>query len=178
MNRIRRALAMLALSLSLVAATATLAAAASLPTTRIEDQNDRLLHHLQAAQAQRTQAAVQLARSMERDSTPTADLSSSAPAEDQNDRLLRNLEAAQAERTRAAVQLARSMERNLTPVPAAGAAVAQPLVRPLPAAPGEPVNVIGVVLLGLFGGLLGGTGAIAGWTAASRRRTHRAVAAM
>jgi hypothetical protein len=61
---------MLALSLSLVAATATVAAAAPLPTTGIEDQNDRLLRNIEAAQAERTQAAVQLARSMERNLTP------------------------------------------------------------------------------------------------------------
>jgi hypothetical protein len=70
MRRTHRTLAMLALSLSLVAATATVAAAAPLPTTGIEGQNDRLLRNIEAAQAERTQAAVQLARSMERNLTP------------------------------------------------------------------------------------------------------------
>jgi hypothetical protein len=61
-----RALAMLALSLALVAATIA-AAAAETPAT---DQNDRLLASLQAGQAERTQAALALARSMERHPTP------------------------------------------------------------------------------------------------------------
>jgi hypothetical protein len=70
MSRTHRALAMLALSLALATATATVAAAAPSPTTGIEDQNDRLLRNLQAAQAERTQAAVVQARSLERDLTP------------------------------------------------------------------------------------------------------------
>ena len=70
MRRTHRTLAMLALSLSLVAATATVAAAAPLPTTGTGDQNDRLLRNIEAAPAERTQAAVQLARSMERNLTP------------------------------------------------------------------------------------------------------------
>jgi hypothetical protein len=70
MSRTHRTLAMLALSLALVAATTTLAAAAPPPITGIEDQNDRLLRNLQAAQAERTQAAVVLARSMDRNLTP------------------------------------------------------------------------------------------------------------
>jgi ABC-type transporter MlaC component len=65
-SRTHRALAMLALSLTLATATATVAAAAPSPTAGIEDQNDRLLRNLQAAQAERTGAAVVLARSMER----------------------------------------------------------------------------------------------------------------
>jgi hypothetical protein len=44
------------------------------------------------------------------------------------------------------------------------------------AVPAE-VNVLAILLLGLLGGLVGGGAAMAGWTAASRRRTHRAVAA-
>jgi ABC-type transporter MlaC component len=70
MKQTHRALTMLALSLTLVAATATLALAAPQPTNRIEGQNDRLLRNLQAGQTQRTQAAVTLARSMERNLTP------------------------------------------------------------------------------------------------------------
>ena len=69
MSQTHRALAMLALSLALVAATTAVAAAATLPTG-IEDQHDRLLRNQQAAQAERTQAAVEQARSMERDFTP------------------------------------------------------------------------------------------------------------
>jgi hypothetical protein len=65
MSQTHRALAMLALSLALVAATTAVAAAAT-PPTGIEDQHDRLLRNLNAAQAERTQAAVEQARSMER----------------------------------------------------------------------------------------------------------------
>jgi hypothetical protein len=70
MSRTHRALVMLALSLSVATATTTVAAAAPSPGPAIEDQNDRLLRNLQAAQPERTQAAVTLARSMERDVTP------------------------------------------------------------------------------------------------------------
>ena len=69
MSQTHRALAMLALSLALVAATTAVAAAAT-PPTGIEDQHDRLLRNQQAAQAERTQAAVEQARSMERNLTP------------------------------------------------------------------------------------------------------------
>ena len=69
MSQTHRALAMLALSLALVAATTAVAAAAT-PPTGIEDQHDRLLRNLNAAQAERSQAAVEQARSMERDFTP------------------------------------------------------------------------------------------------------------
>jgi hypothetical protein len=64
-----RALAVLALSLTLAAATAAVAVAAT-PPTGIEDQNDRLLRNLQAAQAERTQAAVAQVRAMERNLAP------------------------------------------------------------------------------------------------------------
>lgn len=129
MSRTQRALAMLALCLAIVSATTAVAAAAPTLTTRIEDQNDRLL---------------------------------------------RNLEAGQAERTQAAVELARSMERNLRPVAAADMVVAQPAA---PAVPGAGVDVLATLLLGLVGGLIGGGAAMAGWTATSRRRLHRAAAA-
>jgi hypothetical protein len=66
MSRTHQALAVLALSLAV--ATATTAVAAAAPP--IEDHNDRLLRNLRAGQAERTQAAVTLARSMERDLTP------------------------------------------------------------------------------------------------------------
>jgi hypothetical protein len=125
MSRTQRALAMLALCLAMVSATTAVAAAAPTPTTRIEDQNDRLL---------------------------------------------RNLKAGQAERTQAAVELARSMERNSTPVAAADIVVAQPAAR---AVPGAGVDVLATLLLGL----IGGGAAMAGWTATTRRRLHRAAAA-
>jgi hypothetical protein len=125
MSWTHRALAILALSLPLVSAT-TAVAAATPPTTTIEGQNDRLLRSLQAGQAERTQAAVALAR---------------------------------------------SMERNLTPVLAAGIAAAQPVARTDPAGGAD---VLATVLLGLVGGLVGGIVAMAGWTATTHRRLHRA----
>jgi hypothetical protein len=70
MRRTHRALAMLALSLALVTATAAVAAAAPSTPPAIEDQHDRLLRNLQTGQAERVQAAVELARSMERNLTP------------------------------------------------------------------------------------------------------------
>jgi hypothetical protein len=219
MRRTHRAAAMLALSLALVSATTAVAAAAPLPTTGIEDQNDRLLRSLQAAKAERTQAAVELARSMERNLNTTTAVTSPAaiedrllrnlragqverseaavqlqrtmerdlnrtagiplPArvEDQHDRLLRNLQAGRAERTQATVQLARAMERNLAPAPPVGGIAAQPAPRSDPAVPGRDVAVLTTLLVGLIGGLVGGAAAIAGWTAASRRRLHRAASA-
>ena len=83
MSRTHRALAMLALSLALV--TATTAAAAATPPTGIEDQHDRLLRNREAAAADRTQAAVALARSMERDLRPIAPAAPAAPPAAQPD---------------------------------------------------------------------------------------------
>jgi hypothetical protein len=44
------------------------------PPPTIEDQNDRLLRYLRAEQAEHTQAAVELRRSMERNVVPAPDL--------------------------------------------------------------------------------------------------------
>jgi ABC-type transporter MlaC component len=175
MNGKHRALAALALSLTLAAATAAVAVAAT-PPTGIEDHNDRLLRNLQATQAERTQAAVAQARTMERDLAATAAVVAPAPVEDQNDRLLRNLQAVQAEGTQDAVARARAMERNLAPTPAVDVVAAQPIVRPDVAAPGAGVDVLATLLLGLVGGLVGGGAAIGGWTIATRRRVHRVAA--
>jgi hypothetical protein len=161
MSRTYRALTTLALSLALVAATAAVAAAA--PSA--EDQNDRLLRGIEAAQAARTQNAVEQARALERQAGAVA---AQPAAEDQNDRLLRNLEAAQAQRTQAAVERIRAGERNLPVAPVVTIAA-----QPVPAATGRDVDLIAVALLALVGGLIGG----AAWTAASRRRPNRAVAA-
>jgi len=95
----------------------------------------------------------------------------SSAVEDQNDRLLRSIEAAQAERTQAAVEQARAGERNLGPVPVVTIAP-----QPVPAAGGDDVDLLPILLLGLVGGLAGGA-AIAGLAAAIRRHTQRAVAA-
>jgi len=82
MSRTHRALAMLALSLALVTATAAVAAAAPPSPAGIEDQSDRLLRNLEAGQAERTRAAVELARSMERNltSVPAAGVLAAQPA--------------------------------------------------------------------------------------------------
>jgi hypothetical protein len=169
MSQTHRALAMLALSLALVAATTAVAAAAT-PPTLIQDPHDRLLRNQQAAQADRTQAAVALARSMERSFKVTA---SPARIEDQHDRWLRNQQDGQAERTTAAVALARSMERTLTPGPATPVVAAQPG----PAVPDAGVDVTATVLLGLVSGLVGGVAAIGGWILATRRHRPRPVPA-
>jgi hypothetical protein len=164
MPRIHRALTTLALSLAIAAATTAVAVAA--PTgSAVEDQNDRLLRNLETAQAARTQAAVEQARALERQAGAAA---AEPVAEDQNDRLLRNLEAAQAERTQAAVERFRAGERELGPAPVVTVAA-----QPVPAAADRDVDLVAFALLGLVGGLIGG----AAWTAASRRRSDRAVAA-
>ena len=62
---------------------------------------------------------------------------------------------------------------STTPVPAAGAAAA-PAARTNRAVPGQDMDVLTILLLGLVGGLVGGGAAMAGWTTATRRRTHRA----
>jgi hypothetical protein len=95
----------------------------------------------------------------------------SSAVEDQNDRLLQSLQAGQAERTQAAVEQARAGERNLGPVPVVTIAP-----QPVPAAGGDDVDLLPILLLGLVGGLAGGA-AIAGLAAAIRRHTQRAVAA-
>jgi hypothetical protein len=181
MRRTYRALTTLALSLALVAATAAVAAAA--PSA--EDQSDRVLRGIETAQAARTQAAVEQARALERQAVAAAaelaqrkalyeselqqNLAAAQPAgEDQNDRLLRNLETAQAQRTQAAIERVRAGERELDPAPVVTIAA-----QPAPAATGRDVDLIAIALLALVGGLIGG----AAWTAASRRRPNRAVAA-
>ena len=157
MTRTYRALTTLALSLALVAATAAVAAA--VPSA--EDQNDRLFRGIETAQAARTQAAVERARALERQSGAVA----AAPAaEDQNDRLLRGIETAAAQRTQAAVERVRAGERELGPAPVVTIAA-----QPVPAATGRDVDLIAIALLALLGG--------AGGTAASRRRPNRTVAA-
>jgi hypothetical protein len=78
MSRRYRALVLLALCVA-VAAVTTVGAVAAQPTPpTIEDHNDRLLRHLRAEQAAREQAAVQLARSMERSFVPASTTDSPA----------------------------------------------------------------------------------------------------
>jgi hypothetical protein len=165
MSRTHRALTVLALGLALAAGTTAAVAAPPTPSA-VEDQNDRLLRHLQAGDRARTQAAIEQARAIERNAGPAA-----VGAEDQNDRLLRGLEARAAAGTQAAVEQARAIERNLGPVPVVTVAP-----QPVPAAAGRNLDPLAVVLLGLVGGLIGGA-AIAAGVAANRRHGQRAVAA-
>lgn len=69
-------------SRALVTATTAVAAAAPSNPPAIEDQHDRLLRNLRAQEAERTQAAVALARSMERNLTavPTATVAAARAA--------------------------------------------------------------------------------------------------
>jgi hypothetical protein len=64
------------------------------------------------------------------------------------------------------------LEHNLAAAPAADVAATQPR----PAAPSPDVDVLATLLIGLVGGLVGGAGAMVGWTATTRRRQPRAAA--
>jgi hypothetical protein len=98
--------------------------------------------------------------------------------EDQHDRRLRNLRAEQAERIRTAVELFRSGERSFVPDPdIIGDVAAPPPARPVPALPRPGVGVVASLLLGLVGGVVGGCAAMAGWTAAVRRRLRQPASA-
>jgi hypothetical protein len=170
MSRTYRALTTLALGLALVATTAAVAVAAEdLGQPRKALYQSELEQNLagQAARAQaaRTEAAVERARALERQAGAVA---AQPAAEDQNDRLLRNIQTAAAERTQLAVERVRTGERELGPAPVVTIAA-----QPVPAATGRDLDLLAVALLALVGGLIGG----AAWTAASRRRPNRAVAA-
>jgi hypothetical protein len=168
MSRTHRALTVLALSLALATGTTAVAGAAPQIPSAVEDQNDRLLRSLEIGQAAATQAAVEQVRAGERAFAATAAVS----VEDQNDRLLRGLEAGQAARTPAAVEEVRAGERNFDLGPVVTVAP-----QPIPATTGRGLDPLAALLLGLVGGLAGGAAAMAGWTTASRRHAHRAVAA-
>jgi hypothetical protein len=72
MSRTHRLLAMLVLCLALATTTSAVAAQPTPPT--IEDQHDRRLRQLEAEQAARTRAAVELFRSGERNFVPDPDI--------------------------------------------------------------------------------------------------------
>ena len=78
MGRQARALVMLVLCLALAATTTTVAAGQPSPPT-VEDQNDRLLRHLGAEQADLAQRALELQRSTERNLVPAFDAGDSVP---------------------------------------------------------------------------------------------------
>jgi hypothetical protein len=130
MSRTHRALVLLALCLALATATTAGAVAAQPTPPTIEDHNDRLLRHLRADQAAREQAAVQLARSMERSFVPAS-----------------------------------TVDRPAATQPDAPTGMVTP---------NRGVDVLATLLVGLVGGLVGGAAAMAGWTAATRRRLRRA----
>ena len=136
MSRTHRLLAMLVLCLAL--ATTTSAAAAQPTPPTIEDQHDRRLRQLEAEQAARTQAAVELFRSGERNFVPDPDIIGDVAAQPQ-----------------------------ARPVPE----------RPVPAVPRPGVGMVASLLVGLVGGLVGGCAALAGWTAATRRRLRQPASA-
>jgi hypothetical protein len=98
--------------------------------------------------------------------------------EDQNDRGTVSPLVEEAWRSRPVVELFRSGERHFVPDPdiigdVAAPPQAQPVPdRPVPIVPQPRVGVVASLLLGLVGGVVGGCAALAGWTAATRRR-HR-----
>ncbi|HEV2893266.1 MAG TPA: hypothetical protein VG411_05915 [Actinomycetota bacterium] len=146
MTRTNRALTTVALALALIGGTAAVAAAA---------ESDQL-----------AQRKALYASELEQNLTNAEPV-----AVDQHDRLLGALEAGQAAGTQAAVEQLRAGERNLDPVPVVTIAP-----QPVPAAGGDEVDLLPILLLGLVGGLAGGA-AIAAQAAASRRHAQRAVAA-
>jgi hypothetical protein len=81
MVRPLRLLAVLATYVALAAAASAAAIAMPPPPTTIEDQNDRRLRNLQAEQADRTQAAEELFRSMERNFVPAPDIGGGVSAQ-------------------------------------------------------------------------------------------------
>ena len=145
MRRTHRALAMLTLGLALAAATT---AAAATPPTAPQHRTDQL--------ARRALYQSELDQNLQLRNRPGYGL----------------LVEQGLLSTKAAAEQARSMERNLTPVPARAAA--PPAARTDRAVPGQDMDVLATLLLGLVGGLVGGGAAMAGWTTATRRRTHRA----
>jgi hypothetical protein len=103
--------------------------------------------------------------------------------ENQDDRRPLNLLLAEeAQRSRAAMELFRSGERNFVPDPDIIDVATPPQARPIPdrlvpAVPRPGVGVAASLLLGLVGGVVGGCAALAGWTAATRRRPRRPASA-
>jgi hypothetical protein len=167
MTRTNRALTTVALALALIGGTAAVAAAAeSDPLAQRRALYESELEQNLQARDQLAQRKALYASELEQNLTNAQPV-----AVDQHDRLLGALEAGQAAGTQAAVEQLRAGERNLDPVPVVTIAP-----QPVPAAGGDEVGLLPVLLLGLVGGLAGGA-AIAALTAASRRHAQRAVAA-
>jgi hypothetical protein len=88
----------------------------------------------------------------------------------------------EAQRSREAVERFRSGERNFTPDhdligDRAAPPQARPAPVPAPVVPRPGVGVVATLLLGLVGGVVGGCAALAGWTAATRRRLRQPASA-
>lgn len=147
MRRTHKALATLALGLSLIGATT--AAAAADPPTGTQDQADQrkalyqseLERNLQV----RTQAGDEVA-----------------------------VGHGLAAQRKALYQS--ELERNLATAPAADRAAIRPSAQTDPAAPSPGVDVAATLLIGLVGGLVGGAAAMIGWTTTTHRRRPRAAA--
>jgi hypothetical protein len=145
MRRTHKALATLALGLALVGAT-TAAAAAAAPTGT-------------ADQADQRKALYQ--SELERNLQQRAQADNQAAVE--HGLVAQRKALYQSE-----------LERNLATAAAADRAAMRPTAPTGPAAPSPGVDVLATLLVGLVGGLVGGGAAMAGWTAATRRRVQRA----
>jgi hypothetical protein len=155
MRRTHRALATLTLGLALLGATTAVAAAAA-PPTGTQDQAD------QQKALDQSQLDTTLARH----------------------RALGALSVQESVAQRQALshsQLERTLARHralgaLNAIAAPPAVTAQPAARTDPAAPSPDVDVPATLLVGLVGGLLGGSGVMVGWIATTRRRRPRPAA--
>ncbi len=145
MRRIHKALATLALGLSLIGATT--AAAAADPPTGTQDQADQrkalyqseLERNLQVRTQAGDEVAVGYGLAAQRKALYQSEL-----------------------------------ERNLATAPAADRAAIRPSAQTDPAAPSPGVDVAATLLIGLVGGLVGGAAAMIGWTTTHRRRPRAA----
>jgi hypothetical protein len=154
MSRAHKALATLALGLALAGGTTAVAAAATSPTA-IQDQAD------QQKALYQSQLDTTLARHRALGALSVQESVAQRQALSQSER----------ERT-----LAR--HRALGAIAAPPAIATQPAARTTPAAPDPGVDVPATLLVGLVGGLLGGTAVMVGWTATTRRRRPRAAAGL
>jgi hypothetical protein len=147
MCRIHKALATLALGLALV--TATTAAAAATPPTGTPDQADPR----KALYQSELERNLQLRTQAGNEAAAAHGLAAARKALYQSE-----------------------LEQTLARHRALGAVAAQPAAKTDPAPPGPGVDVPATLLVGLIGGLVGGTAALLGWTATTRRRRPRAAA--
>jgi hypothetical protein len=148
MRRTHKALATLALGLALLGATTTTAAAT--PPTETPDQADQVAR--KALYQSELERNLQLRTRADNQAAVEHGLVAQRKALYQSE-----------------------LERNLAIAAAADRAAMRPTAPTGPAAPSPGVDVLATLLVGLVGGLVGGGAAMAGWTAATRRRVQRAV---